>query len=75
MQVSDFAASRLADWWDEQKTETEQILTEWVQDNPQWWAVGIATAVQTSMDLGSGMVDVLRFGEGAAEGGWRVASA
>ena len=29
----------------------------------------VATGVQTSMDLGAGFVDVLRFGEGAAEGG------
>ena len=42
-----------------------------VQENPQWWAVGIAATVQTTMDVGAGMVDVLRLGEGAAEGGWR----
>lgn len=65
------ALSELADWWDKQKRDSEKILGEWVDENPQWWAVGIATAVQTSMDLGAGMVDVLRFGEGVAEGGWR----
>ena len=63
------ALSEYADWWDKNKRETEDILTEWVQDNPQWWAVGIAGTVQTSMDLGAGFVDVLRFGEGLAEGG------
>jgi hypothetical protein len=42
-----------------------------VQDNPQWWRVGIAGTVQTMTDLGAGLVDVLRFGEGAAEGGWK----
>lgn len=63
------AFSEYADWWDKQKRETETILGEWVQDNPQWWAVAVATGVQTSMDLGAGFVDVLRFGEGAAEGG------
>lgn len=63
------AFSDYADWWDKQKLETEKILGEWVEDNPQWWAVTIATGVQTSMDLGAGFVDVLRFGEGIAEGG------
>lgn len=63
------ALSKYADWWDQQKAQTETILTEWVQDNPQWWAVGVATGVQSSMDLGAGFVDVLRFGEGMAEGG------
>lgn len=65
------ALSEYADWWDKQKRETEKILTEWVQDNPQWWAVTVATGVQTSMELGAGFVDILRFGEGMAQGGWR----
>lgn len=63
------AFSEYADWWDKQKRETEKILGEWVEDNPQWWAVTVATGVQTSMDLGAGFVDVLRFGEGMSEGG------
>ena len=63
------AWSEYADWWDKQKHETEKILGEWVDENPQWWAVALATGVQTSMDLGAGFVDVLRFGEGVAEGG------
>jgi hypothetical protein len=63
------ALSQLADWWDEQKRISERILTEWVQENPQWWAIGVAGTVQTTMDLGAGMVDVLRLGEGIAQGG------
>jgi Putative peptidoglycan binding domain len=63
------ALSSYANEWDQQKRISEKILTEWVQDNPQWWAVGIAATVQTAMDMGAGMVDVLRFGEGAAKGG------
>jgi len=65
------ALSSLADWWDKQKLDSEKILTDWVQDNPQWWAIAIAGTVQTTMDLGAGFVDVLRFGEGAAQGGWK----
>ena len=64
------AFSEYADWWDKQKRETEKILGEWVEENPQWWTVAVATGVQTSMDLGAGFVDVLRFGEGMAQGGF-----
>lgn len=63
------AASELADWWDKQHRESKQILDEWVQDNPQWWAIGLATTAATAMDLGQGMVDALRLGEGTAQGG------
>ena len=63
------SASELADWWDQQKRESDAILTEWVQENPQWWAIGVAALTATAMDLGAGMVDALRLGEGVAEGG------
>ena len=36
MPLSDYA-----DWCDKQKRESEAILTDWVQENPQWWAVVI----------------------------------
>jgi hypothetical protein len=62
-------ASDLADWLDKQKRDSEKILGDWVEENPQWWAIGLATAVATSMDLGQGLWDALRLGEGAAEGG------
>ena len=62
------SASELADWWDQQKAQSDKALEEWVQDNPQWWAIGIATFTATAMDLGAGMVDALRLGEGVAKG-------
>lgn len=65
------AASDLANWWDQQKSQSEDVLVQWVQDNPQWWVIGVAATVQTSMDLGQGLVDVLRLGQGVSEGGWR----
>jgi hypothetical protein len=65
------ALSGVADWWDQQKKETEQILSDWVSQHPGYFSVITATAVQTSMDLGAGFVDVLRVGEGVAEGGWK----
>jgi nucleoid-associated protein YgaU len=65
MNVSDFATSRLAEWFDRNKKESEKELEAFVDAYPNLWAVG--AVVQTSMDLGAGMVDVLRFGEGFAE--------
>ncbi|MEO1459657.1 MAG: hypothetical protein AAFV49_19110, partial [Pseudomonadota bacterium] len=67
------AAVDIANWWDRQKAESEQILGEWVAQNPQWWTIAIATTTSTFMDLGQGFVDVLRFGQGAAKGGWGYA--
>ncbi len=63
-------AADLADWWDEKQKKREKDLEEWVQENPQWWAVGLATVGATSMQFTAGFVDVLRLGQGAAEGGW-----
>jgi hypothetical protein len=65
------ALSAYADWWDRQKVISERFLSDWVQENPQWWTVAIAGTVQTSMEMGAGMVDVLRFGEGTAQGGFK----
>ena len=58
-------AGNLADWWDRDKKESERALFDFVDAHPHWWA--IAAAVQTSMDVGQGFVDVLRFGQGMAE--------
>jgi hypothetical protein len=58
-------AGELAGWWDQNKKESESALNDFVDAYPHLWA--IAATVQTTMDVGSGFVDVLRFGEGAAE--------
>jgi hypothetical protein len=63
------ALSEWADWWDQQRRESSETLGQWVEENPQWWAIGLATATATAMELGAGMVDALRLGEGVAEGG------
>lgn len=63
-----YSASDLADWWDKQKDESNEILEEFVQDNPGWFSIGLATGVSTAMELGAGMVDALRLGKGMAEG-------
>jgi hypothetical protein len=57
-------AGNLAEWWDKNKKESEQALYDFVDAYPHLWAV--AAAVQTSMDVGGGFVDVLRFGQGMA---------
>lgn len=61
-------ARELADWWDKEKRESEKILMDWVGENPHWWAIGVAGTVQTTMEIGSGYVDVLRIGEGVEKG-------
>src|SRR5688572_23127718 len=66
-----YTASDLADWWDKQHKESNQILEEFVQEHPNWWGIGIATLTGTAMDLGAGTVDTLRLGKGVAEGGFK----
>lgn len=58
----------VADKWDEQHAISERELERMVEENPNYFAIVVATAVSTSMQLGAGMVDVLRLGEGVKEG-------
>jgi hypothetical protein len=60
-----YSASQLADWWESNRKESEQALNDFVDAHPNWWA--LAATTQTAMDVGAMFVDVLRFGEGAAE--------
>lgn len=60
-----------ADWFDQQRAESETILENVVQDHPGPTAVVTAAALSTAMAVASGFVDVLRLGQGAAEGGWK----
>lgn len=59
-------ASDLAEWWDKNKKDSEKIMMDFVLDNPDYWVVGALAG--TAMDVGAMYVDVLRLGEGAAEG-------
>jgi hypothetical protein len=61
-------ASDIADWWDKQHAISKKALDEFVDENPGVFGVVVATAVATAMDVGKGTVDVLRLGEGVAEG-------
>jgi hypothetical protein len=63
-------AADVADWWESQRRETKEILDDFVRDHPDWFGIIVATATETAMDLGAGLVDVLRLGQGTAEGGW-----
>jgi len=64
-----WAASDIADWWDKQHADAKKELDHFVDSNPNLFGVIVATAVATAMEVGKGTVDLLRFGEGAAEGG------
>ena len=63
------AASDIADWWDEQHRTSKKAVDRFVDDNPNLFGVVVGTAAITVMEMGAGLVDVLRFGQGAAEGG------
>jgi hypothetical protein len=63
------AVSDIADWWDEQHRTSKKALDQFVDNNPNLFGVIVATAVATSMEIGAGTVDMLRFGQGMAEGG------
>jgi LysM domain len=61
-------ASDIADWWDKQHAISKRALDDFVDEYPGLFGVVVATAVATAMEVGKGTVDVLRFGEGIAEG-------
>lgn len=61
----------IADWWDEQRRESEEVLSEFVTGSDSWFRIVTATFFHTAMTLGSGLVDLLRLGEGVKRGGWR----
>jgi len=63
------AASDIADWWSEQHRTSRRELDEFVDEHPNWFGIIVAGTTATAMDLGAGLVDVLRLGEGIAEGG------
>ncbi|MGE0760436.1 MAG: LysM peptidoglycan-binding domain-containing protein [Pirellulaceae bacterium] len=60
--------SAIADKWDAQHAISEKELERLVEEHPNYFAVVVATAVSTSMQLGAGLVDVLRLGEGVKDG-------
>ncbi len=62
-------AGSLARTWEKLAGESGAALDDWVQTNPNWLKTLAATAVQTAIDVGAMTVDVLKLGEGAAQGG------
>src|SRR5687767_10933054 len=60
-----YTASDLAAWWEKNRKESDKALDDFVDEYPNLWALAALTA--TFMDVGAGTVDLLRFGEGAAE--------
>ncbi|MCX9012795.1 MAG: hypothetical protein OIN66_16965 [Candidatus Methanoperedens sp.] len=67
-----YTAGDIAIAWEKQYEEASKILDEWISGNPNLGKIAIATMLQSAMDLGRGFVDMLKLGEGTAEGGWGV---
>src|SRR5690348_4450501 len=73
-----WTASDLVDAWEANRQyladHTRSSLDDFVDEHPGWFGVVLATTAQTlveaPMAIGSGFVDVLNLGKGAAEGGW-----
>jgi hypothetical protein len=63
-------AGNLARAWASDYRETSRILNEWVIDEPNELKTTVAALLQSAMDLGALSVDVLKLGEGAAQGAW-----
>jgi|GEM_PF-1504192 len=65
--------NRVADWWDSQKNESENIMQEWVNKSDSslelYTKITVAMIGSTAMTLGAGFVDTLRLGEGIKKGG------
>jgi len=61
-------ASDIAGWWDKQHAISKRALEDFVDEHPGLFGVVLATAMATAMEVGKGTVEVLRLGEGAAEG-------
>lgn len=66
-----WVASDIADWWDEQHKLSKKAVDQFVDDNPNLFGIIAGTFAVTVMELGAGLVDSLRFGQGIAEGGVR----
>lgn len=64
-----WAASDIAEWWEDQNKQAKKELDVFVDQNPDLFGVLVATTVTTAIDVGAATVDLLRFGEGMAEGG------
>ncbi len=62
------AASDFANWWDKQHHDYKELLQQYVDANPSVLRIGLATVATIPTELGAGLVDALRFGEGMASG-------
>ncbi len=73
-----FGIEKIVEWWEGEKVESEEILENWVSKSSKsafgmYGRVVAATGLSTAMELGGGLVDVLKLGEGVKEGGWGYA--
>jgi hypothetical protein len=64
--------SECADWWDEQLKNYKEELEAYVLENPGYWGIAVATVKATGADVAHiFFVDLLRLGEGVAEGSFK----
>ena len=64
------APSDVADWVQQETSKQKDWFEEFALDHPNYWIViGLYGAeINTAIDVNTGIVDVLRFGNGIAEG-------
>lgn len=61
--------TEVADWFEKNRSESEEILDQWVEDSN--YSVGSMVAASTTkafMTFGAGFVDILRLGDGVQKG-------
>jgi len=61
--------TKVADWFEKNRFETDEILNSWVEDSNFSTSVMVAASTTKALTtFGAGFVDLLRFGDGVKEG-------
>jgi hypothetical protein len=64
--------TEIADWFEDQRKRSDQILDQWVEDSNYSQGVMLVAATTTAFTtFGAGFADILRLGDGIKEGSWR----
>ena len=64
-------ARLFADYWDEERVNYTAEMHRFVEQNPNLFGVVIATTNETMATVGAGFIDILRFGQGIEQSGWK----
>ena len=61
--------TEVADWFEKNRAESDQVLDQWVEDsNYNTGVMAAAAATKAFTTFGAGFVDILRLGDGVKEG-------